>query len=288
MNKQILVLLALITLIYSQCTLVPNCTTCPDPLGAGCTDCNDGFRLSGSTPNDCVACEVNGCANCDANLSQCTACDTDDDFMATPINLTTCGCANGFFLNSSSSDCQTCTIAGCTRCSSAEICTTCNATANFVTNGTSCRCADGFYLHSNNTCVACTEWHANCLTCNSSRCLTCSGDFIANTSGTNCVRVCNITGCLDCFNSTTCRFCGANSVPSGDLTNCNCNGGFFRSGTNCAACIANCASCTAATGCTTCNNGYRFNSNSSTCVLSENYVRLAFAFIVLAVLSFTM
>ena len=110
----------------------------------------------------------------------------------------------------------------------------------------------------------------------------------ANTTGTNCVRRCNVTGCLECYNSTICKTCGPNSDPSNDMTLCNCDGGFFRSGSNCAACIANCDVCTAATGCTTCNFGYRFNSNSSTCVLSENYVKLAFTFVLLAILSFAM
>ena len=291
MIKQLL-LLSVVLYIGTALTCATNeanCESCDTLNGNDCNDCVGEFGL---IDEDCEACYVIGCWHCDGNSSYCTECNWAKGFTEQPTNNRTCSCNETLYLNTSSLTCVNCnaSITGCRTCSRSSVCTECNATANFVFNGTRCRCADGYYLNSNNVCVVCTEFHANCAACNSTKCTSCSGDFIVNATGTNCVRECNIVGCIDCHNTTVCNLCAPNSDFSSDLTACPCLSGFFRTGTtaNCSACIANCASCSAATGCTTCNNGYRFNSNSSSCVLSENYVRLAFAFIVLAVLSFAM
>ena len=294
MLKQAILFLAILSITYSAtCNVtIVNCTSCLSTQLDQCEDCVGQYGLLGNY--SCEQCYVIGCWKCDGNTSFCTECNWAKGFTEEPTNNRTCSCNETLYLDQVNLNCKACngSIIGCRTCSRSTVCTECNATAHFVFNRTRCRCADGYYLNSNNVCTLCTEWHSECLTCNSTKCTGCGGEFVVNSTGTNCVPKCSITGCVLCFNSTACTLCAPNSDFSKDLASCPCYEGFFRTGTgttaNCSACIANCASCSAATGCTTCNNGYRFNSNSSTCVLSENYVRLAFAFIVLAVLSFAM
>lgn len=284
MIKQILLALAFTAVVYSQtCSAsVTNCDTCVTGNQNACANCSDGFGLVAGA---CTACTDTGCLECDTTVAVCTKCDATLGYNET-ASSGDCACKNTHFFDTVTSTCKPCSN-GCINCTSASVCFTCNTAANFATNGTSCRCADGFYLNANNTCSPCTEFHAQCLTCTPAKCSTCSGDYIVNTTGTNCVRKCNITGCLNCFNSTVCTSCGPDFNISSNKATCTCNSGFFLNNGACSACISNCASCTASTGCTTCASGFRFNSATATCV-SGYYLKLALAMIVVAIIGFTM
>lgn len=118
----------------------------------------------------------------------------------------TCMASPGYYLDSSfiPTPCYS-TMPGCQLCSSATVCTLCNATHNYILSSTRCQAADGYYLDSNSMPTL----------CNMFACRLCS-------SATSC------TGCLPSpryvLTSGTCSCNGAlNWILSADGLSCFCD-----------------------------------------------------------------
>ena len=116
MNRQILLILAIVTLSIAQtCTptteqyldgttcpfcrdAVPNCRTCEPvtppvdpPSPPTCTACASRYRLDSTpTPPACQKCNNQGCLLCDDSASECTSCDASLNYNPTATATGSC------------------------------------------------------------------------------------------------------------------------------------------------------------------------------------------------------
>jgi hypothetical protein len=284
---------------YTKDPVTLLCTPCTDPLcaicspAATCTNCtanatlvpgvtpscvcNDGFYRSGST---CLPCPI-GCATCNSPTA-CTSCKNSANatgFVTRLTETSNCRCLDGFYETNVSAVCLPCNPLCATCAVSANNCTSCNASLNFVLQQGSCACAAGYYL-LNNKCALCSPV---CTTCavSSVYCLTCPDLRVL--SGTSNPQFktcsCNTTAgfveldyvCIDATCTDVDKNCQTCAVDATGLRlreclncidnriviqgKCVCKPGFYELNGKCVACGSGCQSCTSATTCDTCATG---------------------------------
>ena len=232
------------------------------------TSCAGG-QLPGLS-GECAACE---CTACDSFSYNCTACGVglvlhQWDCIAT--------CPDGY--HSDSSSCVACT-ANCSYCASTTLCTICALpNALSTTNSTHSECVSSCpggtiaTIDSTNLRYICSACDAACLTCEVSvtYCTSCSGTYLFEGS---CVSVCPSGYHLI---AGACRICAVEcqACQNNDPSNCTaCEGGYFRTGTVCAATCTGATFPNTLTGectacdplCLTCSNA----TNCSSCVATH-------------------
>ena len=264
------------------CSTAATCTNCTAnaTLVPGVTPscvCNDGFYRSGST---CLPCPI-GCATCNSPTA-CTSCKNSTNatgFITRLTETSNCRCLDGFYETNVSAVCLPCNPLCATCAVSANNCTSCNASLNFVLQQGSCACAAGYYL-LNNKCALCSPV---CTTCavSSVYCLTCPDLRVL--SGTSNPQFktcsCNTTAgfveldyvCIDATCTDVDKNCQTCAVDATGLRlreclncidnriviqgKCVCKPGFYELNGKCVACGSGCQSCTSATVCDTCATG---------------------------------
>ena len=185
----------------------------------------------------------------------------------------------------------------CSTCTTNTSCTTC--VNNLVMSGTVCNCSAGLFLNSGTkTCITCTAFDANCLSCGYNPaynpasptpiiCVTPAIGFFVQTNGTTaaCGANCNV-----CTSASVCTTCAATYSVSGGvcvsicstlITGCitcvalpstlctSCSPGYYPTSAypsaSCSLCPARCATCTSSTVCLTCISPFTIISNLCLC-----------------------
>ena len=277
-----------------------NCLTCIST--SNCTSCKAGFYKSTQANGvNCSSCtQHTGCLEC-SNLQTCTLCNTAANFQ---LNGNTCQCKSGYFLNSTSNQCQVCTVwsAQCLTCSTTG-CLTC--AANYVLNGTGCKqscnitgcvacqnvtacatCGPNFYLSNkkcycstgytlvNNSCQACNSTLTGCVQCSSnSSCDDCDDTYYLDIISDKCEK-CGF-GCKTCT-CFLCLGCLSNAYINTVLFDCLCVSSAYKNTTTntCEFCnntIANCNKCSNSTYCTSCTNGLWAINGTCGCYSNQYY-----------------
>jgi len=161
------------------------CKECTDPSSTGCSECDDGFKLSSG---QCVpACDTSACKTCTSDNSQCASCH----------------------------DGQTLYNGECIQCDPS--CNTCSGPENY-------QCID-CVAPAQFSCGKCIVCDSSCLTCDGSTstdCLTCTSD--KELVGTECLVPCDETAgnvrvgnqCVPCDSS--CQTCSG--TASSQCTSC--------------------------------------------------------------------
>lgn len=171
-----------------------------------------------------------------------------------------------------------------------SVCTTCNLALHFTPNGTNCMCLSGYFFNTTTTtCISCSQFSSNCLTCSADGCVTCAENYVVD--GKNCSLKCNISVCLSCANSTTCEFCGPFSKISDDKQTCPCKTGYYMNGNHCSSCgetLPNCTECLTASSCVECSAGFRLNLETLNCEVFESILKVALMLLVLVATIFSL
>ena len=122
-------------------------------------------------------------------------------------------------------------MAGCNRCSSNNVCSSCLlgfslnnnkcsvcsypcATCNAQGGCVTCQAPYSLTAATNSTCFTCTT--RNCLQCsvsNTSNCLSCASNYQLVQG--SCVYSCQDNNCLECFFNNICTKCGPGYTPNG-------------------------------------------------------------------------
>lgn len=127
-----------------------SCQLC-SAITANCYDCDEIVVAGNVTGSYCTDCSSpyfanNGsCVICNDTTWNCAVC---EEAGSDSFNCTTCN--DGFWLNSSTARCVGCPST-CDTCSSETVCLTC------INNG--------YYLNSNDSCVLCSVYDTNFVTC---------------------------------------------------------------------------------------------------------------------------
>ena len=128
-------LLVVVLFVLTKQACPPNCSQCSS--GGYCTQCYDGFMLSGGRCYQCVT----GCSQCPNNINVCTQ------------------CSNGYLL--SGGKCYPC-VTGCSQCpNNINVCT---------------QCFNG-YLLSGGKCYPCSDSHCALCPNNVSICTQCFSGY---------------------------------------------------------------------------------------------------------------
>jgi proprotein convertase subtilisin/kexin type 5 len=237
-------------------------TNVADP-GTGACACQSCLSETNPRSADCVVlscASVNpGCINC--NLLTCTACNTIQNFKATPnATIGKCDCQDGYYFNPTTKTCNPCVIT-CTLCSDPSTCTTCYSGASI--SGGICSCPTATYSD---------QTTSRCLNCTAIGCTSCAGNIYSSLSAPrilapnascmcpdqtydfngqcmscviNCC-LCNTTGCIVCTNGQFLLngVCGS------------CPNSFIGVNGICIACPQNCITCSQPASCSLCNPLY--------------------------------
>lgn len=293
----------------TSCSPVPVCLTCDTLLGYAYDSINKvciaapGYYISSPAPILCNS-TIFGCSLCNS-ASVCTQCNATANYALDAVT-NQCVAAFGYYLNATNIPiaCNT-GLRGCVACSSATVCTQCDAALSFILDpvtstcicdatvfmidaGTQpvCICMAGYYL-STGSCVPmpdCSLPTSGCLACTTPVCTSCDSTLFFELEptlqvcvcmtgyyfdGTAC-QLCNstLTGCTSCSTAALCLSCTPTFVLN--LPQCGCTTGKFLDVTvpNCAACQVGCLSCTALATCITCdlqNNFIQLVNTSCSC-----------------------
>eukprot|EP00702_Spironucleus_salmonicida_P001693 EST42984.1 Cysteine-rich protein [Spironucleus salmonicida] len=172
--------------ICKDCT--GNCATCKGSVDK-CVTCKSGFILEN---NKCTACGKD-CLNCDGDKSKCNLC--KDGFINFDGRCSIC-------IGNTTQKCK---------CGMAENCATCGDKNSNVCGN----CLPGFFKGAdagNNTCKACDEKCATCISENT--CSSCkNGDILSGNSCAACTTI-QTTACI-CKDATNCQTC-----DSTDMSKC--------------------------------------------------------------------
>ena len=289
-----------------QCSgCAAECLSCFGPSNLECHNCSSSYflhygtntclgscpagQLENSTTNTCMLCSGE-CLTCSSTVSNCLTCGFSqlgvDLFFSS--NKCLLNCPSGSWGNSSSHNCDSCTV-GCLTCTTSGL-TSCQSCGNdsstqyykhIGANTCANNCPDGQYIDA--------AYPNDCRPC-ASNCITCSGtaDHCTNTNcsvnffflNNSCLAACPpdhyyqdsssrqclscASGCLKCFGPllTQCSECDLVGVDQYfmqiGLTECNtvCNPGEFPETANksCVVCPSVCATCTSASVCQTCQS----------------------------------
>eukprot|EP00826_Nyctotherus_ovalis_P004573 TRINITY_DN10_c0_g1_i1.p1 TRINITY_DN10_c0_g1~~TRINITY_DN10_c0_g1_i1.p1 ORF type:complete len:542 (+),score=46.77 TRINITY_DN10_c0_g1_i1:120-1745(+) len=192
----------------------------------GCAKCEDAHyrKASGYECDPCIT----GCLEC-SDGTTCTTCDTDNGYtLNSNICVTSSGekpatCRDGTYKNDDNRcvDCDK----GCSVCTGASKCTTCQQYYTDTSNTGTCTLIpgspeEGQYLDATNTPASCEG-----------TCRACSG-------GT----------------ANDCTMCRADFYPN-----------FTAGKGTCTQCSTECASCEGTSGCSSCKEGYKFNAAGTAC-----------------------
>lgn len=140
---------------------------------------------------------MDGCLNCTVTNSTsppsevCYLCNSTDHYRLVGTTCSRCLTSQNYFLNTTTMQCELCTLANCILCFSFTQCLTCDYNNSYGLNAGTGTCqycnntVDSFLNTSNLSCQSCSL--PNCLDCLSlTQCLTCdtgSGFFLnSNTS----------------------------------------------------------------------------------------------------------
>lgn len=172
--------------------------------------------LSGPTDiYDCGTCNLN-CTSCAGSSNNCLTC-INFHYLAADNTCPTC--------TSLVSNCENCTIDGCTRC---------------ITN----------YRPYNNLCIFdCVPiFGTACLTCSAFLCLTCESGYVTDLASpvSACVICSSLPNCQTCVNGPKCSTCQPNfylDIPNGNISCVTCS-------------IADCQTCTDGPKCALCQPDY--------------------------------
>jgi hypothetical protein len=107
-------------LLCYPCTLT-NCITCTNLTACVICDSLDGYTINMSTLL-CELCNIPDCINC-TDTTTCQSCDYNNSYYLLPNS--TCGFCdpgNNTFINSTTLDCEDCTLSNCLVCSSLTTC----------------------------------------------------------------------------------------------------------------------------------------------------------------------
>lgn len=269
-----------------------SCLTCTG-LATNCTLCATGYVTNGTAgvcTNTCMigtvpyngacGCRVD-CLTCSGTASNCTSCDPASAFYAYYYSNQCLGsCPNGTY--DSSKTCIGCPF-GCSTCTSATVCQSCNNTYYLYNSGCVTTCPAGTFA-SINVCSNCTS---NCATCASlaSNCTSCVTSYTleGNVCKVNCstgipVSTTNGLVCTACTNN-----CSTCSVTLSNCTSClvssgtslynnacvaSCPAGTTSVTQQCQSCVSPCLTCDITTSnCLTCRSGfYKVSQTSIVCV----------------------
>ena len=269
--------------------------------------CSSSFYWN-TTLAQCSACDIS-CVNCSgASNMNCTSCHSlaslQSDNTCLCISNSSlignqCTCSDGFYYNSTYSECKVCDIA-CKTCSgySNTDCTSCPGNATLI-SGNDCSCNAGYYW----TGTECSLCYSACWTCNgntSNNCTLCWSPMtlVNNTcscgskkywNGISC-ESCNIScaACIGSF-SNNCTMCLDNASLQSDNT-CTCDQNYFWANNQCAiqcsssfywntslaqcsACDISCLNCSGASNmnCTSCHSLASLQSdNTCLCISNSN------------------
>lgn len=178
-------------------------------------------------------------------------------------------CAAAWYGDNPTMTCKKCPY-NCVTCSSATVCTNCDASSNRQLNSTACTPLPGYYDDGSST--AAKPCASSCSTCSGSatNCLSCGSGYY--NSSFSCIS-CNsaISGCLSCSNSSYCNQCsGGGSGPF--CTNCATNQYVSLVDGSCQSCavaMSNCQSCISSTQCTICQSTFTLSSGSCGCTAAQ-------------------
>ncbi|CAD8148113.1 unnamed protein product [Paramecium octaurelia] len=239
-----------------------------------CLQCKDGFEMkegkcfcqgtqSNETCQKLKQCPKQ-CLTCELHHPNCDSCDLN---QLKVLNMNTCVCMNGYYLNQDL-ECILCN-SKCITCNGYESCTSCNSLTNRELFQNMCECKQG-YFDSVET-IYCQKCHHLCVNCyyEYDRCTECDTQQFRQLSKGKCAcqigyyednqqicQQCN-PNCYTCEQDQICLSCDItlNRVINKQQI-CICNQGYFENNTNqCQQCHYSCIYCNQSeefNQCTTC------------------------------------
>ncbi|KAL0965792.1 hypothetical protein UPYG_G00285770 [Umbra pygmaea] len=267
----------------------PECSEdgCDGPGPQKCVTCRHLFLKFNNNTRTCVSECPTGfwgdrhrCKKCFASCESCTGSRSDQCITCRPshhltegTNSCTASCADNYYLDYDVNMCRKCSE-NCLRCTSASICTECQAGTSLLGNYCQKTCAPGSYHNEQgSTCEPCHEACATCAgagieACNQCadgylmeewRCVSsCSAGFYATESSphktTDGLRICRRcdASCLTCVGAGkgNCSSCvsGHSLLDGVCVVSTACRDGEYQDGHGtCRACDATCLKCTGPT-----------------------------------------
>ncbi|CAK62555.1 unnamed protein product (macronuclear) [Paramecium tetraurelia] len=227
-----------------------------------CLQCKDGFELKegkcfcqGSQANE-ICKQQNQCPQqcqtCQLNYPACDSCDLN---QLKVLNMNTCVCIKGYYLNQDL-ECILCNPK-CITCNGYESCTSCNSETNRELFENMCECKQGYFEIAQS--IFCQQCHHLCVNCyfEYDRCTECDTQLFRQLSKGKCVcqtgyyednqQVCQKCNpiCYTCEQDSLCLSCdiAVNRVINKQQI-CICNQGYFENETNqCQKCHYSCIYC---------------------------------------------
>jgi hypothetical protein len=242
-----------------------------------CLYCNNSINYFLNAAQQCVLCSLTGCQTC-ASLSVCNICSTGYTPSGTTCTTSgttpTCNTTSNYYLDTVSNtclfcdpllnkfidtltlQCVTCSMTGCTACTSLSACASCNTAGGYILSSGVCTLSNG----SNPTCNTAANYYLNttlkaCMYCDASL-----NKFIDSTL--QCVS-CSLTGCLTCSSLSTCTSC--DTISGYTLISGSCS----TSPSTCT--LAGCLACSSLSSCSSCDtvNFYLLDPITNLCTYNN-------------------
>ncbi|CAD8151440.1 unnamed protein product [Paramecium pentaurelia] len=227
-----------------------------------CLQCEDNFELK-EGKCFCQFQQSNGickkiwhcpqyCQTCSKHFQSCDSCDLS---QLKVLNMNTCICINGYYMNPNF-ECIKCNTK-CITCNGYESCTSCDSQSNRLLFQNMCVCKQGYFDNMND--INCQQCHYLCKECyfEYDRCTECDTQIFRQLSKGKCVcqvgyyednqqicQKCN-SNCYTCEQENICLSC---DIQQNRILNtqqiCICNLGYFENQVNqCQTCHYSCIYC---------------------------------------------
>ena len=236
-----------------------SCSQCTSTSNTACSACKSGYYLQPSSTICQSSCPTgywkdttnNVCSACHASCSQCTG----------SLNTQCSACKSSYFLQPSSTICQSSCPTGYWKDTTNNVCVQCHTYCSQCTGSANTQCSackSGYFLQPSST--ACLN--------------SCPTDSSKDTTNNVCVQ-CHAS-CSQCTGSsnTQCTACKSGYFLQPSSTTCldSCPDGSYKDTTNhiCPPCDTSCSKCTGSlsTQCSACKSGYFLQPSSTTCLNS--------------------